>query len=843
MSLPELKNQGWNIDESALTKVAADSEAEDVIVKGGNALYTFLLDTDLRQISSPGIANASTAKKELQGPIVLQLVSWRNVSYPEASKHDGNNGLCVIRLTDGHQAVKALLFEPISKLDGSTPRGTKVMIDGKVKMEAGFLMLNKKNITVLGGTVEELVEKWKVEKFGGRTGKGATNAPKWVPFGKNKKVDLKIDRNFRAMKVVGKTGENEAEDDEKTAQFKAQRMAQIEALGVAAKDDVVEEVEKKVDDLRISDILNEQNKIKKSYGNDRNERSQGRGRGGKEQRDHGEKREYGERREHGEARHILYQEMGKVVGHQGVEEEVVVDRITRNLINHGKKDIVVVLGQTASEQMRIPDIREVDKLLDIKGKLKLQGIKDNIKVLDIKGKVKARDIEVIDKIHGTKGDNKTQVIKEVHKSSVVGQVANQVQEVQGRKLVGEGLQEVPEDNVEVEEEEVTTILDHLLVNQFLIWLIFLPYKRMSLPELKNQGWNIDESALTKVAADSEAEDVIAKGGNALYTFLLDFGGRTGKGATNAPKWVPFGKNKKVDLKKDRNFRAMKVVGKTGENEAEDDEKTAQFKAQRMAQIEALGVAAKDDVVEEVEKKVDDLRISDILNEQNKIKKSYGNDRNERSQGRGRGGKEQRDYGERREHGEARHSLYREMDKVEEHQEAEEEVVEDLTISNLINHGKEDIVAVLGQIASDQMRIPDIREVDKLLDIKGKLKLQGIKDNVKILDIKDNIKVLDIKGKVKARDIKVIDKIHGTKGDNKTQVIKEVHKSSVVGQVANQVQEVQGRKLVEEGLQEVPEAPEDNVGVEEEEVTTILDHLLVNQFLIWLIFLPYKRTID
>ncbi|CAD5232158.1 unnamed protein product [Bursaphelenchus xylophilus] len=281
MSVDELKKEGWNIDEKALNKLLEDAE-EPEIARDGKKLREFVLDCDLREIASPGLANAfNSTKKELNGPIVLQLSTWRNISYPEAQKHDGNVGVCLVRLTDGSQTFKGLLFEPINKLDGNTPRGTKILLEGKVRSEGGFLMLSKRNCTVLGGTVDELVEKWKVEKFGGRTGKGASNAPKWIPFGKAKKLDIKIDKNFLAMKAVNKVGENEADDDEKTAQFKAQRMAQIEALGIAAKEDEVE-IEEKVEEMRISDVLNEQNKQKRDYNKeerrlDRGERSGGRG--------------------------------------------------------------------------------------------------------------------------------------------------------------------------------------------------------------------------------------------------------------------------------------------------------------------------------------------------------------------------------------------------------------------------------------------------------------------------------------------------------------------------------------------------------------------------------------
>lgn len=43
-----------------------------------------------------------------------------------------------------------------------TAPGTKIRLNGKVPMCSGFLMLGPNSLTILGGTVQELYDKWKL---------------------------------------------------------------------------------------------------------------------------------------------------------------------------------------------------------------------------------------------------------------------------------------------------------------------------------------------------------------------------------------------------------------------------------------------------------------------------------------------------------------------------------------------------------------------------------------------------------------------------------------------------------------------------------------------------------
>jgi len=96
----------------------------------------------------------------LQGPVVLQLVRWRNVSRPKIPEHLESDGLCKLTLTDGVTAVDVLQMEPVQGLSGRTPFGTKLLLTGRVPYESGMLLLGPGQCRVLGGNVEKLVEKW-----------------------------------------------------------------------------------------------------------------------------------------------------------------------------------------------------------------------------------------------------------------------------------------------------------------------------------------------------------------------------------------------------------------------------------------------------------------------------------------------------------------------------------------------------------------------------------------------------------------------------------------------------------------------------------------------------------
>uniref|UniRef100_A0A0M3HHL7 RMI1_N domain-containing protein n=1 Tax=Ascaris lumbricoides TaxID=6252 RepID=A0A0M3HHL7_ASCLU len=97
-----------------------------------------------------------------------------------------NDGLNKIQLTDGHLNINALQFDPIPTLTTNTPAGTKICLLGVLPLESGLVLINAANCRVLGGRVERLVEKWRLEQnWMYKSMRNVdSSAPKWVPFSK-----------------------------------------------------------------------------------------------------------------------------------------------------------------------------------------------------------------------------------------------------------------------------------------------------------------------------------------------------------------------------------------------------------------------------------------------------------------------------------------------------------------------------------------------------------------------------------------------------------------------------------------------------------------------------------
>ncbi|XP_076315854.1 tudor domain-containing protein 3-like [Tachypleus tridentatus] len=108
-----------------------------------------------------------------------------------------------------------------------TPPGTKILLHaGNIQVLSGFLILEEKTFTVLGGHVAHLVEKWEMNRHFSqlhRSGGGSEGGPPpWVNFGQ--RVDTSLYRNvkggFRSLSLAHK----EPKEDEA---FEQQRQANI----------------------------------------------------------------------------------------------------------------------------------------------------------------------------------------------------------------------------------------------------------------------------------------------------------------------------------------------------------------------------------------------------------------------------------------------------------------------------------------------------------------------------------------------------------------------------------------------------------------------------------------
>lgn len=169
--MDQLRKDGWYINESQTSQLFDD----ELLPKNGSEIEKVILNEDLRNFGEASIINL--LKKEdfvFEGPCVLQLLRYRNVSVPrikeELNQTDPAHSIIRLFFTDGHSSISALLLQSIPGITSDTPPGTKILILGKVDVEGGFLILGKKDIRILGGKVDEMIEKWNVEKSSVRAG-------------------------------------------------------------------------------------------------------------------------------------------------------------------------------------------------------------------------------------------------------------------------------------------------------------------------------------------------------------------------------------------------------------------------------------------------------------------------------------------------------------------------------------------------------------------------------------------------------------------------------------------------------------------------------------------------
>uniref|UniRef100_A0A0K0CTH9 DUF1767 domain-containing protein n=1 Tax=Angiostrongylus cantonensis TaxID=6313 RepID=A0A0K0CTH9_ANGCA len=169
-------SSGWHVKESILTDLFKGT----AIPSDGRILEIKLCDLDIRDFGEPCLSNCMS-KEALTGPVVLQLVRYRNVSQPKLKNGlHGSDDVGRVSLTDGHTSISAILLDNVKGINADTPPGTKLLISGMVNVENGFLTLNSSNVKVIGGRVEKLIDKWMIEQVC----RSDCKAPRWISFGK-----------------------------------------------------------------------------------------------------------------------------------------------------------------------------------------------------------------------------------------------------------------------------------------------------------------------------------------------------------------------------------------------------------------------------------------------------------------------------------------------------------------------------------------------------------------------------------------------------------------------------------------------------------------------------------
>lgn len=229
-----LIKEGWYLSDEGISELKGAAErvtASDII--------RIALDSDLRPIGKkflPADINSGRVEK-LEGPCVLQVQKVRNIS---ASKdHEESQGaprMLRLQMTDGHTTCVGLEFKHLSKLSLNTPPGTKVKLLGTVQIKNGLLLLDDSKISVLGGEVDHMVEKWELQRSLAKHSRNNIGAeggpPPFVPFGqkcaRKEEVDSKeLDqrKTLQSLTVVKNADEND--------EFEKQRIAAIAEVAKA----------------------------------------------------------------------------------------------------------------------------------------------------------------------------------------------------------------------------------------------------------------------------------------------------------------------------------------------------------------------------------------------------------------------------------------------------------------------------------------------------------------------------------------------------------------------------------------------------------------------------------
>ncbi|XP_067352238.1 tudor domain-containing protein 3 isoform X2 [Channa argus] len=180
-----LTKEGWYLSDEGIAELKGSAENithSDII--------RIALDSDLRPIGRkflPSDINSGKTEK-LEGPCVLQVQKVRNVSAPKDHEESQSAPRMLrLQMTDGHTSCVGLEFKHLSKISLNTPPGTKVKLLGTVQVKNGLLVLDDSKISVLGGEVDHMVEKWELQRSlakHSRSNIGAEGGPPpFVPFG------------------------------------------------------------------------------------------------------------------------------------------------------------------------------------------------------------------------------------------------------------------------------------------------------------------------------------------------------------------------------------------------------------------------------------------------------------------------------------------------------------------------------------------------------------------------------------------------------------------------------------------------------------------------------------
>ncbi|CAG9563340.1 unnamed protein product [Danaus chrysippus] len=227
----DLKELGWHLSEEGIDIITENGQIEDV-----NILSRRAIDFDLRDIGDGAFPeDFPKDPSKLEKPIVVQIQKIRNVAAPKANEESTSAPrMLKMILHDGRSTCVGLETSPISNLNINTPPGTKLLINNEeLEVCHGVIWLKPDVITMLGGKVTHMIEKWELNRSLAKHTRGGIGVdggpPPWIPFGQRLEV-LPIDKQFKSIQDSSKQDNAEFEAQRKGAIAEAQRMSGVKKV-------------------------------------------------------------------------------------------------------------------------------------------------------------------------------------------------------------------------------------------------------------------------------------------------------------------------------------------------------------------------------------------------------------------------------------------------------------------------------------------------------------------------------------------------------------------------------------------------------------------------------------
>lgn len=200
---------------------------------------------DLGEIVNTGYSLEGSSKLSFGGGLVFQVTNVRNISAPKANQEAKTSPrLMLIDLSDGKTYYPCLEFDPLPTLNIDIAPGTKILIQNDVKVVQGMISLLPHNVTILGGKVTAMYEKWqsnrmqaKILSLGAKqnvTEQNGRGPPPWIPFGQKKRQSAANDndKTFKTFDAqIGEKKKHLSEENEKFSSARNEAIAEANKNG------------------------------------------------------------------------------------------------------------------------------------------------------------------------------------------------------------------------------------------------------------------------------------------------------------------------------------------------------------------------------------------------------------------------------------------------------------------------------------------------------------------------------------------------------------------------------------------------------------------------------------